>query len=490
MINLLFIVFILLGSFNLVNLINVLVEQYYSLNRLYKYKLSTIYSLKEYYFGLTIYFISGILLFYFKIYTLTIILFLLINYFFVIKSNLKNYHFTRRNTLLLLFSGVINGILSFIVYYQISIFMVAFALLINNVSLVVAYLLLLPIEKIIQNYYIYKAKKKVKKNNYIVIGVTGSFGKTTTKNFIYQILSNKYLISRQDHNYNTLMGICKYINNEVKDEDDILLVELGVDSLNQMKRFKKILLLDYAIISSIGEMHLSTFKNINNIIKEKLSIRDLLKKDGKIFIEEDIENKYYQYLNFSYIKYSEKELNYQGDFFYQLLYKDKKIETKLISRYQIKCLSIALKLGKEFNLSDNEILYSIFKLELPLRRCSIYYHKKMIIIDNSYNGNINAIDELINRFKSIKEKKIVITGGLIELGDKYYSTNFELGKKLSIFDHIIFVTIEENHPLIDGVIKDKLLKVNTYQEAYNLLNEIDEKCYILLLSKGSDNYLK
>ena len=85
MINLLFIVFILLGSFNLVNLINVLVEQYYSLNRLYKYKLSTIYSLKEYYFGLTIYFISGILLFYFKIYTLTIILFLLINYFFVIK---------------------------------------------------------------------------------------------------------------------------------------------------------------------------------------------------------------------------------------------------------------------------------------------------------------------------------------------------------------------------------------------------------------------
>ena len=113
MINLLFIVFILLGSFNLVNLINVLVEQYYSLNRLYKYKLSTIYSLKEYYFGLTIYFISGILLFYFKIYTLMIVLFLLINYFFVIKSNLKNYHFTRRNTLLLLFSGVINGILSF-----------------------------------------------------------------------------------------------------------------------------------------------------------------------------------------------------------------------------------------------------------------------------------------------------------------------------------------------------------------------------------------
>lgn len=77
------------------------------------------------------------------------------------------------------------------------------------------------------------------------------------------------------------MGLCKYINNEVKDEDDILLVELGVDHINSMLKFKKIFNLDYAIITSIGEMHLSTFKNIDNIAKEKLSISKLLKKGGK-----------------------------------------------------------------------------------------------------------------------------------------------------------------------------------------------------------------
>ena len=232
MINLLFIVFILLGSFNLVNLINVLVEQYYSLNRLYKYKLSTIYSLKEYYFGLTIYFISGILLFYFKIYTLTIILFLLINYFFVIKSNLKNYHFTRRNTLLLLFSIVINGILSFIVYYQISIFMVAFALLINNVSLVVAYLLLLPIEKIIQNYYIYKAKKKVKKNNYIVIPVDLMSGKNI----------NQIVIKSEE----VLAEICDISDREIRN------IEAGVT----VPRFNTVLKLARALEMDIGDFNI------------------------------------------------------------------------------------------------------------------------------------------------------------------------------------------------------------------------------------------
>lgn len=489
--NIIFILSILLGSYNLINLINVLVEQYYSLTRLYKYIISTIKELKRYYFGITILLVGILLLNYYQKTLIASFLFLLLNTLLFIESELKKYHITRRNTLLLLFSVIINIILSVFVYKYFSILLVSFLIILNNISLLSAYILLLPIEIIIRNKYIHKAKNKVKNNNYIVIGVTGSFGKTTTKNFIYQFLSCKYLISRQDHNYNTLMGVCKYINNEVKNEDDILLLELGVDAPNQMKKFKKILSLDYAIITSIGEMHLATFKNIKNIIKEKLQINNLLKPNGKLLIEKDIVNRYGSYLNFKYEVYSNEDILYKENFFYQIIYKNQLIDTKLLSIYQIKSLAVTLKLCKLFFIQDRYIILTLKKLELPSRRANIYDYKNLTIVDNSYNGNINGIIELVKKFKTISDNKIVITGGLIELGNKYEKINSELGNELSFFNQIIIISKDKNHPLIKKIDNlDKVIFVETLEKAYSLLNDINIKTYVLLLSKGSNNYLK
>lgn len=479
---------ILYSIIYLFNTINIFVEQYYSLYRIYKYKISTLNRLKKYLFFVL--FLLFILLFSDNDVISSIIV-ILINSLFINKSEIKKYHFTRRNTTLLVLSiFIISSLIISISHY--SYFLVSIILVIlNEVGFIISFYLLYPVELLIKNYYIKKARNKINKNKYLVIGVTGSFGKTTTKNFIYEMLSNKYMISRQNHNYNTVMGLCKYINNEVKDNDEILLVELGVDSRNQMKKFKKIFSLDYAIITSIGEMHLATFHNIENIAKEKLSIFNLLKKDGVIFLEKEIVKNYKDMINFKYITYSSDEIKYDNEFFYQIEWDNQKIQTNLISIYQLQSLSIALKIAKMLNVEKNDILFSLKNLKPVNQRCSIYYYKKLIIIDNSYNGNIKGIEDIINKFIKIKENKIVITGGLIELGNKYIENNQYLGKLLSSFNQIILVSNENNHPLINGINeKEKIKIVNSINRAYQLLENINEKTYVLVLCKGSDNYLK
>lgn len=488
----LFVLLIFVIVYHFFNSIKILVEQYYSLTRLMKCKGLEIIKRKRYYLVCTIFLFGGLLFYYLKIYYLSCFIFLLMNCLLIVDVGLKNYHFTRRNLLLLFLSLILSISSELYIYYKVSkVFSVISVLVVDNVLLVISYCFLFPIEKMIQMYYIKKANKKVRDNHYIVIGVTGSFGKTTTKNFIYSLLSNHFLISRQNHNYNTLMGLCKYINNEVKNEDEILLVELGVDHINSMKKFSKLFKLDYAFVVSIGEMHLSTFKSIDNIVKEKLSIQGLLKKNGRIFINEDVVKKYGERINYDYDVFSFDEIESNREYFYDIIYSGVLVRTKLISRYQISSLVGAIKLSKMLGLSDGEILFGIRNLIIPLRRCSIDSIKNMTVIDNSYNGNLDGIGDIVNSLDNFTKKKIVITGGLIEMGDKFYSSNFELGKKLSKFDMVVFVGKSENHPLVDAIKGcNNLVCFDDLKKAYDYVFSFEDEVIVLLLAKGSDVYLK
>lgn len=468
----------------------ILTQQYYSLYRLYKLKYNVILSKTKYYFSCLVFLISSVVLYFLNNQIIAGYLMLLTLFISVIETKIKGFKFTRRNLILFISSIIITNLIFYFIYLFNPFLGISLVIIISNLSLIITYYLLLPLEKIIQNYYIKKAHDKIIKNNYIVIGITGSFGKTTTRTFIYSLLKEDYLISNQDHNYNTLMGLCKYINNEVKDEDDILLVELGVDHINSMLKFKKIFNLDYAIITSIGEMHLSTFKNIENIAKEKLSISKLLKKGGKIYLHSQIEKEFKKYIDFKYIVYDEKELEFKKDFFYQIYYLDQFVETKLLIEKQLSSLDISLIIAKEFKINDDKIKYILQHLIVPNRRLNTYYYKNYFVIDNSYNGNIEGIKEIIESIKLDKRKKIVITGGLIELDKKYVQYNELIGEKLNDLDYIYLINKNYNHPLIKKIDKNKLMVFKSLIQAYSELDKNKEESILLLLCKGNDLYLK
>ena len=486
-----FILIQIFSFYHFLNLIKIFVEQYYSPKRLIKCQINYLFDKKIKYLVNTIFYLGFILIFYFFQNDFFLLIFLLINYLFIIKINLKNYHFTRRNLFLLVLSSAFNIISTYFLVYKVNLFVcVIFLIIINEFSFYLAFYCLLPIELLIRNHFIKKAHHKVLKNKYIVIGITGSFGKTTTKNFIYSFLKTKYLVSKQDHNYNTLMGLAKYINNEVKDEDQILLVELGVDEKNTMKNFKKLFSLDFAIVNSIGEMHLSTFKSLENIVQEKLSIRFLLKENGKLFLNQEIENQFAQYLNYPYQTYSLNEIDYQGECFYKIKYYDQIIQTNLITKFQLQSLVIALKIAKILNLNDYEILFSLNNIIIPSRRLQIRKKNNLLLIDNSYNANYLGIKEVINNLLFLKKKIIVLTGGLIELGDKYLEYNNLLSYELNKCEKVILITKNNQHPLIKTIFKNKLILKENIREGYNYINSLDGEYIVLLLAKGSDIYLK
>ena len=144
--------------------------------------------------------------------------------------------------------------------------------LIIPVIVILANIINKPYEFLIKNKYITKAKRKIEKADCLKIAITGSYGKTSTKNYINDVLKNKYIVKSTLKSYNTPLGISKYINETKFDFTDFLIYEFGARRIGDIKELKEYFDYDISIVTSIGSMHIDTFKDINNIINEKMSI--------------------------------------------------------------------------------------------------------------------------------------------------------------------------------------------------------------------------
>lgn len=478
-----------LGIISIFKVSKLLVEQYYSFGRTLGVFKDVIKKEIKLYLTLLFFIISSLIILALKENVVLYIISILSFYLFIPDIPLKNYSFTRRNILLISFSILFYISSIFLVFFLKMNFLMMFFIPFSCLSLIISFLLLLPLEKLIQHYYLVKARKKINYKKRIIIGITGSFGKTTMKNLIFSLLRVKYKISNQNHNYNTLMGLCKYINNEMDINDDVLIFELGIDHLNSMHRFKKLFKLDYAVLTSIGEMHLSTFKNLNNIINEKIKIKDLLNEKGHLIINKSTE-KYYQNLSISYDTYSLDSLNILDN--NVIKFKDYHIKTKLISSFQFEALSGAIMIAIKNNLSDQEIVLGLNNLLIPSRRLNIIQKGKVTIIDDSYNANLNGVLEDLRILQTYKGQKIVITGGLIELGKKFELYNRNIAKEMVHCDLIYAVELSFNHPLCDeirslGYIEK--LKIIDLKSVNELIKDNNEEKTILILAKGNNYFL-
>lgn len=413
---------------------------------------------------------------------------------FVVFCSKESYHVTKR-----MLRIEIIGLISFFV--TISLLVLEHS--ITNVLLVFnafglyifvfgVFILSLPFEFIIKRFYLNSAKRKIRSiPNLKIIGVTGSFGKTTFKNYLRSILSAKYLVSTPKKNTNTLMGITKFINEELRLDSDILLIELGIDELNGMKKFKKLLNLDIAIITTIGKMHLSTFKNLDNIIKGKANISTLLKKEGILFFNKEIpyySKDYFDCLCCDFEK--EYQFKKMDDLRYQITYASESIVLPIYLKPALTSLCGAIKIGIYLKLTDKQIIEGLKRIKSTERRFEIKHYKGKIIVDNSYNINQIGLLDTIDNIKMLKGTKAVLLGELIELDKDNEKTNYQIGQLLSSFDLLYFIG-EESHPLVKGFLDKSSGKVvcdKDYHKAYEQLLNSNYK-NILLLPKGSNNSL-
>lgn len=470
----------------ILTIINILVHQYYNLIRLSKFQIRIFRLRVNLILFLVIFFLVKIIIYFINEYLLYILI-LIEQLIFITNFKLNKYKITRRNFTLLIFSLIIYTIFICIMYY------IGFNYLISEkivglISVFLSYFVLLPVEKIIQKYYIKKARNKIVKNKYQVIGITGSYGKTTLKNMLTSILNKKYQISKANHNYNTVLGLAKFINNEVDENDDILIVELGIDKVNSMHKFKQLFKLDIALISEIGLMHLATFKTLENIVIEKLKISELLKENGVLFINKKIEDNYKEYIKQDYKVFSENNIKIVNKLPYHIIYDNNEIKTSLLVDFHLAYLDACLQIAKQLNLDKYQIKMGLKHINLPDRRLQLKIINNYKIIDDSYNSNIDGIKTALKLISNFKEEKCVIFGGLLERGKNSFQDNFNIAKNFKNIDQIYFVNDDLNHPFLKGLEKegliDKVIVKNNVKEVFKLLNYNQEKRVILYLCCG------
>lgn len=368
-----------------------------------------------------------------------------------------------------------------------------------------------PIEKAIKKRYINQAKKILQDMpNLLVIGVTGSYGKTSVKNFLTKTLSAKYEVLTTPKNYNTTMGVVKTIRENLKPTHQIFVCEMGATNVGEIKEICDIVKPKIGVITAIGPQHLETFKSIDNIIKTKFELADSVKENGGVVFlnygNEYIKNhkvdmKVITYgindENLDYNSYNLKSSS-NGLSFKMKNKENKEIDfrTKLIGAHNITNITAAIAVANYMGIQLEKLVPRVREIQSVPHRLQIIPNGNLTIIDDSYNSNPVSSKSALDTLSEFEGTKIIVTPGLIELGENEEKYNFELGSYMAgICDYIFLVGAKHSKPILDGIKskkfdENKVFTVNTPSEAVGNISKlnISDKITVLLENDLPDNY--
>lgn len=409
-------------------------------------------------------------------------------YFFIVDD------FTSYLSLILLFSTLL--------YY------------LNTFTLYLANIIITPVEKKINKHYFKMAKEKVKSmENLNVVGITGSYGKTSVKFITSTILENGFKTLTTPESYNTPMGVSKVINGDLDNSYETFVVEMGARNIGDIKEMAELASPKIGILTSIGPTHLETFKNIENIMKTKYELIEGLPSDGIAIFNYD--NEYIKKLADKTFKekliygienieeldvYAKDiEVSEKGSTF-TLGYKTGETitaRTKLLGEHNISNILAGVAAAKVLGMSLEDIAGRIYKVEpIPHRLQLIIPGTGITIIDDAFNSNpvsSKAALEVLSKFK--EGKKIIITPGMIELGEDEAKENKEFGKNIAkVCDYAILVGKNRTKPIQEGIKeegfgKDSLFVVDSLDKATKVLQSLARpKDVVLFENDLPDNY--
>jgi len=263
-----------------------------------------------------------------------------------------------------------------------------------------------------------------------IIALTGSNGKTTTKELISEVLKKKYKIISTIGNLNNHIGVPLTLL-RIKQNTEIAIVEMGANHLNEIKLLTDLINPDFGLITNFGKAHLEGFGSIEGVIKGKSELYDfLIKNDKKAFINNDdyIQNQFIgNKISFSkedksnYIFKEVKDTNYAG-----LNYNDFIVDSKLTGNYNYHNIAFATSIGLYFNISIEKIKEAISNYIPSNNRSQIIKKNNKLIILDAYNANPTSMISAINSFIKKQGNKSVILGDMFELGNQSEKEHHDL----------------------------------------------------------------
>ena len=314
-----------------------------------------------------------------------------------------------------------------------------------------------------------------------VIAITGSVGKTTTRQLIYTILKNKYKCYQSQKNYNNHIGVPLTMFDLNKD-DEFAIVEMGMNHLNEIKYLSKMVTPDIAVITNIGTSHIGNLGSKENILKAKLEIKEGLK--GPLFVNGDDEllqkEKAYKSgfsENNDLIAYNLKSSLTNSIF--NININNQKYEIKInLPAHLINNVLIAIHIGLYLNVDINTIIKALENYQNFDMRMNILNDKhNNTIINDCYNSSLESLKGVLNLLQNEKQKKLLILGDINELGsfsEKIHQTIPALLNKINNKE-VIFIGEKITK------IKYKAIYFNNYKEVVNYLKNKKIKDTLILI---------
>lgn len=271
------------------------------------------------------------------------------------------------------------------------------------------------------------------------IGITGSNGKTTTKELITRVLSKKFKTFATQGNLNNHIGVPLSVLS-VNDEHEMAVIELGANHLGEIEELCQIARPTIGLITNVGMDHLEGYGSLENVAKGNAELYDFLKKsDGVVLVNstDDVLVKLASSVN-QRLTYMQKDDYYwcsltNSDFYLNLeTNTGKPIKTKLIGAYNLPNITVALALGKYFDIEENDCITAIEEYIPSNNRSQLLQKGTNTIILDAYNANPSSVKAAIENFANMKlENKVVCLGDMLELGDFSQIEHKAIGKLIS-----------------------------------------------------------
>lgn len=384
-----------------------------------------------------------------------------------------------------------------------SILMPWYIILCNNINS--------PIEKSINQGFINDALDRLSKMpNMTIIGVTGSYGKTSVKFYLKQLLSAKYNVLVTPENYNTPMGVVRTIREHLNSTHEIFICEMGARYVGDIKELCDLVHPHHGIITSIGPQHLETFGSMDNIVSTKFELADAIGPDGMIFLNSDNEyitskmSDFPQSISYRAIStgdgYSASEISLtpRGTSFTLTTPngESERFQLRLVGEHNVINVVGAIAVAHKMGISLTELKVPVRRIQPVEHRMEMKPNGNVTIIDDAYNSNPVGSKAAVETLAMFEGTRILVTPGMVELGDAEEEYNYKFGTYAAkCCDYVILVGIERTKPIYKGCVdggfeESKLFAYDTLQEALAQAYALPGggHRYILLENDLPDNY--
>ncbi len=365
-----------------------------------------------------------------------------------------------------------------------------------------------PLEKHIANNFTKDAKRILSEmNGLTIIGITGSYGKTSAKNFLATLLSAKYNVLMTPESYNTPMGVVRTVRERLRASHEIFICEMGAKNKGDIKEICDIVHPHHGMITAIGEQHLETFKTIETIIDTKFELIDELPSDGIAFLSTD--NEYVAgrvVKNVRTVSYGLKNgagyraVNIRTDengTTFTVIAPDGETcdyTTRLLGAHTIQnlvgCVAIAHEIGM-----------TLAELKQPIRQMKPVEHRLQLLpngyIDDAYNSNPAGFRSALDVLGSMQDtRRILVTPGMVELGERQEALNEELGSYAATkCDYAVLVGEKQAPPLKKGLLsagfaEDKIFVAMDLHQGLSFVHSLPpvDRQIVLLENDLPDNF--